>query len=198
MICKTINEVSLKQLSLQLKDGKVLVLPFDTVYGIVADPFNEEAIDKIYKIKGRDFNKPIALIFSSVEMLSRHIEIDEDLRKFIDTKVPGAYTFIFPWSDNEKNKFAKQYHNLEKVGIRIPDYKFILELVEELDQPLAATSANVSEKPNCWSIDEFVNQIEGNEHKPDLIVDAGELDKNPPSEVIDISSLANIETIRNR
>lgn len=191
------NTLDIVELGKMIKTGKTIALPFDTVYGIIADPFNDDAIDNIYKIKGRDFDKPVALIFSSAEMLKKYIDIDIDVENFIAEKVPGAYTFIFPWPESEKAKFAQRYQKLEKVGMRIPGCQPILDLVEELGHPIAATSANISGEPNCWSAEEFIEQIKDNEYKPDLIIDGGALEKNPPSEVIDISNLNQIKVLRN-
>ncbi|MEI6144236.1 MAG: L-threonylcarbamoyladenylate synthase [Candidatus Berkelbacteria bacterium] len=195
---KTIEggQIDQKYISTSIKSGQVIVLPFDTVYGLVANPFDNAAMEKIYKIKGRDFDKPIALIFSSVNMLKDYISISAAQEKFIEEKAPGAYTFILPWSDLDRKKFSSQYQKLEKIGIRIPNYEFVLNIVEELGQPVAATSANVSNMPNCWKVTNFLRQIADQQESPDLIINAGELPKNPPSEVIDISNLENIEVLR--
>ena len=191
-----IKKFEIELISATIKNGGTIVLPFDTVYGIIADPLNFDAIQKIYKVKGRDFNKPIALIFSSVSMLKRYLEVDKDAEDFVTKKIPGPYTFIFPWTDDEKIKFAPQYQKLDKIGVRIPDSKYILDLVDYLDQPIAATSANISGEPNCWSADEFVSQIKNNTVKPYLIFDGGPIEKNQPSQVIDISSLSDIKVLR--
>ncbi|MFA5158349.1 MAG: L-threonylcarbamoyladenylate synthase [Patescibacteria group bacterium] len=191
------KKLDIKKIAQEINSGKAIVLPFDTVYGLVANPFNTDAMNKIYNIKGRDFNKPIALIFSSVDMVKQYINLDKKVETFIKAKTPGAYTFIFPWSKKERSHFANQYHSLEKVGIRIPDNKNILDLIKKLGQPIAATSANVSDQPNCWSVQEFESQIKDNEYQPDLIIDGGVLSKNPPSEVVDISNIEEIKILRN-
>lgn len=193
---KLIENFDLEQSSKIIKNGGTVVLPFDTVYGIIADPFNDDAIKKLYEIKGRNFNKPIALIFSSLAMLKKYIKVDSDAEKFITEKVPGPYTFIFPWSKDEKAKFAKHYQNFDKVGIRIPNFQNILNLVDALDQPIAATSANISGAPNCWSPDDFINQIKNKSDKPNLLIDGGQLEKNLPSTVIDISSTNDFKILR--
>ncbi|MCX6810903.1 MAG: L-threonylcarbamoyladenylate synthase [Candidatus Berkelbacteria bacterium] len=198
MKIEKINQLKIDSICQMIKSGQIVVLPFDTVYGLVANPFDDTAIQRIYDIKGRDFDKPIALIFSSVEMLTKYISISKDQEGFIRDRVPCAYTFILPWSKGDKEKFSPQYQKLGKIGIRIPDYKFILELVEKLDQPIAATSANVSGMENCWAVNDFQKQIRNQTEKPDLIIDTSELAKNPPSEVIDISNIENISTLRSR
>jgi L-threonylcarbamoyladenylate synthase len=188
---------SADQIIESVRGGKVVVLPFDTVYGLVANPFDELAIEKIYKIKGRSFDKPIALIFSSVEMLKKYISISAEQEKYILSKTPGAHTFILPWTVGDKKKFSSHYQKLEKIGLRIPDYQFILDFVGKIGQPIAATSANISGQPNCWTTDDFIDQIKNQIDEPDWIIDAGEMPKNPPSEVIDISNLQNIKILRN-
>ena len=179
-----------------IRNGETAVLPFDTVYGLAANPFCDDSMDRLYKIKGRNFNKPVALIFASIEMLKKFISISSDQEKFICQRTPGEYTFIIPWRIRDKKKFSKHYQKLEKIGARIPNYKFILDFAKEIDQPIAATSSNVSGNDNCWNVDDFLEQINNSNFKPDFIIDAGELSKNPPSEIIDISDINNIETLR--
>ena len=179
-----------------VKKGKTAVFPFDTVYGLIADPFNFAAIHRIYEIKGRDYSKPIAMIFTSVEMLKDYISLSREQEKFISDRTPGAYTFIISWQAKDRKKFSSQYQKLEKIGIRIPNHEFVLDFVKNISQPIAATSANISGMPNCWSIDDFTLQMKNSEFKPNYVVDAGKLPTNPPSEVIDISDPSSISTLR--
>lgn len=175
-----------------LKNDGTVVFAFDTVYGLVADPRSEKAIDKIYRIKGRDFKKPIALVFADMNDLDRYVDIDSNGYKKIKKLLPGSYTLI---AKNKHFKFlSKHYEKLDDLGFRIPDNKVITELIKEYDSPIAATSANVSGMDNCWSASSFLDQIQNQEFKPDLVIDSGKIEENKPSKVID---LTNNKVIRN-
>ncbi len=195
---KVINKIDAATIIEAISSGKTVVMPFDTVYGLMANPFDDLAMEKIYQIKGRDFNKPIALIFSSIHMLKKFIPlISTETERYIAEKVPGGYTFILPWSKKDRRKFSLHYQKLDKIGFRIPDNKLLLDLISQHGKPIAATSANISGKENCWSADEFINQIKNQKEKPDYIFDGGELIASQPSKVIDISSTSDIKILRN-
>jgi len=73
------------------------------------------------------------------------------------------------------------------IGVRIPNYKWLLGLAEQLNQPLAETSANISGEPATTKIKEVLKYFKGREYHPDLAIDAGNLKKSRPSKVIDLT-----------
>ncbi len=145
-----------------LKNNGIFVFPTDTVYGIGCSQSSKVAVEKIYKIKGRDFNKPLGVYFSDIDMASKYISGNVSLfKKLADTYLPGELTIIAP-----KNELIANYvvSNFDTIGIRIPRNTFLLELINQLGQPIVGTSANLSNLPSAKTAKEaytiFENQIE--------------------------------------
>ncbi|CAB3980790.1 yrdC domain-containing, mitochondrial-like [Paramuricea clavata] len=134
-----------------LKEGKVIALPTDTVYGIAALAQSTDAVQKLYEIKGRHFEKPIAISVGNIQDVHKwgKTTLDEDI---LSQLLPGAVTLVFE-RQPELNTELNPYTSL--VGIRIPDYEFIRQLAIHCDSPLALTSANKSATKSSLDIKEF-------------------------------------------
>ena len=166
-----------------IKQGKAVVCPTDTIYGLIADATSEEAIKRVLRIKKRQDKKPIPVFVKDVAMAKRLALINEKQEKFLTKVWPGKVTVIFR---------LKKDCNLPKIftgtiGLRIPDYRLIKVLLEKLDRPLIGTSANISGRPGSTKIKEVLSQFEGQKNHPDLFVDAGNLELNKPSTIIDLT-----------
>jgi L-threonylcarbamoyladenylate synthase len=156
-----------KQVIEVLGKGGIALLPFDTVYGFICDPKNEEAIERIFKLKERNINKTIGIAVSSLEQSKEIAKID-DQEAFMKFKIPGKYTFILKAKDQSLSKYC--YHN-STVGVRIPDQELILMVASKFG-PIAQTSANKSGKPNCLSISDIQAQFSSDElNSVDLVID---------------------------
>jgi L-threonylcarbamoyladenylate synthase len=162
--------------------GGVAVIPTDTVYGIIADATNEEAIKKIYKIKRRDYSKPLIIMVSSIEMLLRYVDNVSLMEKEIINKYwPGKLTILF----KKNNKLSSFINNGgEYVGIRLPDNEDIIKLINMLEKPLVSTSANISEKDTVVSVDLLEEELANN---IDYIYDGGVL-SDVPSTIIKVDN----------
>lgn len=176
--------------------GKTVVLPFDTVYGLVANPFSETGMKNLYAIKGRDFNKPIALIFSDVKGILKYVKISKEQFNFMDSRLPGPFTFLLKIKSSSKKRLSSCYKNLKLIGVRVPNQPLVLDLVSTIGQPIAATSANISGGDNCWSVNDFLQQIKNSDTFPNFIVDAGKIVKNQPSKIFDLSDIKKIKELR--
>jgi len=113
-----------------IKNGKILVLPTDTVYGIAANALDVNAVKKIYELKKRNNNKPINILVSNIEMVKKAVkEISEVEEKIIEQFFPGALTIVF-----KKSKLIPDIvtSGLDTIGIRMPENKFLLELIESV------------------------------------------------------------------
>ncbi len=154
-----------------LKRGLVLVCPTDTVYGLICDASNKKAVERIYKIKKRPREKLIPVFVSNIKMAKKLADINSGQEKFLNKVWPGPVTAVFHY---------------KKPGIRIPNYKFVLDLIKHIG-PLAETSANISGGPPTTKIKEVLKYFKGREHRPDLILDAGDLKPAKPSQVIDLT-----------
>lgn len=162
---------NLKKAIKAIKEGKVLVCPTDTVYGLICDFSNKKAVERLYKIKKRPKWKLLPIFVKDIKMAKKFSDIDFRQEKFLKTVWPGKVTAVF-------------HH--KKPGIRIPNYKFVFNLVKHIG-PLAETSANISGKPASTKIKDVLRQFEGKRYQPDLVIDAGNLPKAKPSKVIDLT-----------
>jgi len=153
-----------------LKDGGVIVFPTDTVYGLLADYNNEKAIKRIYQIKKRD-KKPLPVFVKDIEMAKKLAIMSSKTEEFLNKVWPGKVTVILKKKDGSGT-----------IGLRVPDYPLLNELLEKINKPLAQTSANISGKGSLYQIEKVKKQIKG----ADLIVDVGDLSRSLPSTVIDL------------
>lgn len=135
-----------------LNDSGVIALPTDTLYGIAARVDDSKALDRIYKIKGRDPNKPIAVCVSALEQIDKVADIGGLNKNVLPSLLPGPLTIVLKRSPN-LNKDLNP--NISNIGVRIPDHNFIRAISDELDCPLALTSANKSGETSPLHIDDF-------------------------------------------
>lgn len=157
-------------------NGTVLLVPTETVYGLVCRASDKDAAKKIYELKKRSENKPFALFVHNLEALKKTDALLLPAAEKLASKLcPGPITIIVP----DKS-------GLSKTGFRIPDHNFILKLLRELGEPLASTSANLSGKPPALTVDEALADFNG---EPELAVDNGPLPENAiASTVVDFSA----------
>ncbi|MEK9134770.1 MAG: L-threonylcarbamoyladenylate synthase [Patescibacteria group bacterium] len=160
-----------------IKNGGVIICPTDTVYGLICDATNKKAVAKVFKIKKRPKNKPLPIFIKDLKMAKELAQIDEKQEKFLRKVWPGAVTVILK-SRKQKDK---------TIGLRIPNYKLLLGLAEQLNRPLTGTSANLSGQPASGNIKKVLKQFENQKYQPDLVIDAGNLPKSKPSKIIDLT-----------
>jgi len=170
--------------SLIIKNGGIVAAPFDTVYGFIADPYNESAVARLNEIKGRGDTKTIGLATFSIDKIEEIADIDNEQTEFVRMRTPGKFTFIL--KDNRNNKISDFCKRGETVAVRIPDSLLILKIAENAGAFLAQTSANKSGQQNCYSIEEITSQFGGLDQF-DLVVDGGVLSASPPSELWDLT-----------
>ena len=169
-----------------LKSGGLIILPFDTVYGIVCDAANETAVKKIYALKERSFNKPLGIVIPHYSAIEKQIDLSKSARDFIDERVPGRFTFIVHLKDTD---FISAYcQKNDAVAIRIPDSEFIYSLSLDFGKPLAQTSANRAGNsdiagPSGLAAQFTVSQLSS----VDLIIDGGEISHPLPSTIFDLT-----------
>ncbi len=166
--------------------GQVIVCPTDTVYGLLADATNNKAVEKVFEIKKRDKKKAIPIFIKDTEMANKLAIMDKNLEEFLKELWPGKVTVALKRKKNcglPKTLFGGK----KTIGLRIPNYKLVNEILEKVAKPLTGTSANISGLASSTKIEEILEQFEGQETKPDLILDAGNLPESFPSTVVDFS-----------
>jgi L-threonylcarbamoyladenylate synthase len=166
-----------------LKAGGIVAYPTETFYGLGADATNEKAIQKIFAVKGRNFNNPISLIIAKEENLPELVqEVPESARKLIQAFWPGALTIVFQASRNVSPLLTA---GTGKIGIRLSGYVSARSIAERLGKPITATSANKSGSPECTTAQEVADQIGD---KVDAIIDLGVTPGGKGSTIIDVTS----------
>ncbi len=158
------------------KDG-VIAYPTDTLYGLGCLMSRKKAVDRINAIKHRDARRPMSILCSSMEMLSRFARhIDTPVFKQLKRMFPGPYTAILPASRDVPRYLQPR----QDVGIRIPDQAFCKALVDLLGEPILTTSCNLSGEPpiqTSWEIEAELG------HALDLVIDCGEPSGTPSTVV---------------
>lgn len=185
------DKKEIKKIITALNNGAVLVLPTDTVYGLVCDAENTKALEKIFAIKKRPKSKPLLLFVENIKKAQEISYIDKKNKKIIKEKWPGKFTFIL----NVKTNFSPLISKDKTVGIRVPNYKFLNLILKNFKKPLAQTSANISDNPASTKITNVIKEFEKKKNQPDIIIDAGNLPKSEPSTIINITK-DNIKIIR--
>lgn len=163
-----------------IKNGGIAIFPTDTVYGIGCDPFNEKAVKKIYEIKSRDVSKSLPVLTYSIETAEKIVEMDEFTKKIAKKFWPGPLTIVLKIINANLKKSLSLN---EKIAIRVPDQKCVLELLEKCDF-LVGTSANISNQSSFTDPDECFKNMENF----DIFVDGGKITSEGESTIIEIEN----------
>ena len=163
-----------------LKDGGVIVYPTDTLYAFGCDITNAKAVEKICAIKNIDPVKmPLSFVCSNISHVSNYSFIDNKLFKILKSCLPGPFTFLLKGNSNLPKLFKKK----NVVGIRIPDNKIALAIVEALGNPILSSSVPINEDEIEYSTDpELIEEFFGS--RVDCVIDAG-IGETEPSTIID-------------
>ena len=139
---ETLIGYDIKRAAELLRNGELVAVPTETVYGLAANALNEEAVLKIYHAKDRPRFNPLILHIDSFEKIKKYVsEIPGDCIKLAAAFSPGPITFLLDKKDSVPDLVTA---GSKKVAIRIPDHSLLTELLGQLDFPLAAPSANPS------------------------------------------------------
>lgn len=165
-----------------LNEGGIVAYPTESFYALGVKATDEEAIERLFKLKERPFDKPLPVIAGDIKTLKSIVkEIPPKAEPLISRYWPGALTLIFEALDNIPDLLTGK---TGKVAVRIPAEGFALYLVRKAGFPITATSANPSSMPPASSAkvvrDYFDDRI-------DLIVDGGETPGGLPSTIIDVT-----------
>lgn len=164
----------------ELEEGKVVVFPTDTVYGLLADATNKQAVDKVLQIKGRK-RKPLPVFVRDIVMAGEFAVIESRDEELLQEYWPGKVTAVF----NSKGALPVNTGTLGTIGLRIPDYPLLNLVLEKVGVPIIGTSANLSGNSPILSGKEVIAEFAGRTYTPDVLYDAGDLPFSLPSSVVD-------------
>ncbi len=177
------DESLIAEASSILRAGGVVAYPTETFYGLGADGQIEDAIKKIFLIKGRNFKNPISVIIGNANDVRGLVEeIPEFALHLMEKFWPGALTIIFKASPDVSPLLTA---GTGKIGIRLSSHPVATALANKLGHPITATSANLSGKHECTSADEV---IQGIGDQIDAVMDGGQTPGGSGSTIIDVTT----------
>lgn len=175
------DERIVEQAVTALRAGEPIVLPTDTVYGLCADPYRPDPVQRLYELKGRAAKQPTALVAADLETL---IECVPELKG--RSVLPGPFTLIFP---NPARRFRWLTGDRpETIGVRVPELSGPGRAVLDAVGAIAATSANLPGQPDPRTLKAVPDEIR---EACGALVDGGEL-PGTPSTIIDLTGPAPI------
>ncbi len=175
------KEENLKEIANTIKNGGLVLFPTETVYGIGTNGLNANAVEKLYKVKKRSLKNPINLLVSDIKMVEKitnkisHVEY-ELMKAFF----PGPFTLIL-----QKNDIVPQIvtANSNYVGVRMPNHKIAIKLVEFAGVPVAAPSANVSGELSATDFNDIIDKFS---NSLDFAIDGGKTNIGIESTIVKV------------
>lgn len=195
--------------------SKVVMHATETCYGLAADIFDSEALNRLYKIKKMPASKPVSMMVRDLGEAERYAEFDDLARRLAEKFWPGPLTLVLPRKRGEERErgeagggaeagggglgkqagvgaagggvpdFFNPGH--ETVGIRCPDSEIARALIQLNGRPLTTTSANISGRPEVYEVIDYLNQLEEFDEVPDLVIDSGKIAERKPSTIVKIA-----------
>lgn len=162
-----------------VKKGGIVIFPTDTVYGIGCDPFNDKAVRRIYRIKGREDSKQLPVLGFSIYEISKIAIFDKLSERFAVRFWPGPLTLIL---DVKEEKIAKSLGLDKKIAVRVPSHPCISKLLKEC-KLLVGTSANLSGQLSAADSKEIIGKLEGY----DILLDGGRISNPVESTIVEVS-----------
>lgn len=183
MNTKVIDILNIDSAAKCLKDGGTVVFPTETVYGLGADAFNIDAIDKIYKAKGRPSDNPLIVHISDRGDVNKlALYVSEKAELLMDKFWPGPLTVILKKKPEVPSKVTG---GLDTVAVRFPSNKTAVELIKKSGVLVAAPSANLSGSPSPTKCEDVISDLNG---RVDYIIDDTGCEIGLESTVVDAST----------
>ncbi|MFA6796785.1 MAG: L-threonylcarbamoyladenylate synthase [Bacilli bacterium] len=173
----------------ELDSNMVIAFPTETVFGLAASSKSKEAFDNLVKIKRRPPDKPFTLMCGTNVDLNEYAYIDNNVKKILDAFTPGPITLLLKPKDNLPPYLTL---NSNKIGIRIPGSKSLLNFLNSLSFPLLVPSANKSGSSPLKNATEVYNEFVG---EISSVVE-GDCQGGLPSTIVDLSKANEIHLIR--
>ena len=177
------QKTEIEEIAALIRSGEAVAIPTETVYGIAADCFNVNAVEKIYLAKGRPSDNPLIVHISRLEEIYSLVEdVPEKAKELMNKYWPGPLTVILPKKSSVPDKVSG---GLSTVAVRMPSHPVARAIIEAAGTPLAAPSANISGFPSPTSFSYVKDDMCG---RLPAIVDGGDCDFGIESTVITLAA----------
>jgi len=168
-----------------LKDGKIVLHPTETCYGLAVDPTNREALEALYDLKNMPEDKPLSIMVSSVDMAYQYGLFSDYAKSIVEQFWPGPVSIMVMKRKASLPDFFNKGNNY--ISIRYSSDPKCTKMIEILGKPIVTTSANLSGKPHCYSVPDIKKQFGVRRFdKLGFVVDDGRIPENPPSTIVKI------------
>jgi L-threonylcarbamoyladenylate synthase len=165
-----------------LRQGSVVAYPTETLYGLGVDPFHEEALERLYKLKGRPSTMPVSILVKDLAMLEKvTLDLSEPAMRLIESFLPGPLTLVLPARPRLSRRLTS---GTGKVGIRISSHPLIEQLFASYPAPITTTSANPTGQPDARDARTILSYFP---QGIDCILDAGPVSGGIGSTVVDVT-----------
>ena len=189
MYTSNINDRFMNEIIDTLRNGGIIIYPTDTLYAIGCNALNNNAIERICKLKGINPQRTnLSIICSDISQASQYARIDNNAYKLLRDNFPGAFTFILPTAST----LPKVFKGRKTVGVRVPDNVIAREIASQLGNPILTTSIECDDPDDAINPQAIAMKYE---RDVDLFIDGGYGDITP-STIIDCTDSAEPEIIR--
>lgn len=172
-----------------LREGGIVAMPTDTVYGLITVASNSAAVDRVYDAKARDPAQPMPLFVGDIEQAAIIVELNDAARRLAERFWPGALTIVLPRKASFRTRAAA---GGETIGVRAPADPLLREMAQQLG-PLTGTSANLAGREECHDAAAVRAQLGD---RVDCIVDAAPLATGKPSTIVDLTDGRHARVLR--
>ena len=167
-----------------LRLGGAIVYPTDTLYALGANAMEPQSIERVFKIKNREREKPLPIAVRNIKWAKELSFIYKREERFLNKVWPGSTTVVLPKRNVVPDILTA---GRPSVAMRIPDHQFVEKLLARFGYPITSTSANVSGQAPSRKMSDIIGLFEKSEYQPTLVIDAGDLPESEPSTVIDLT-----------
>lgn len=188
------DDINIENVVEALKQGKTIVYPTETCYGLGCDATNEEAVEKVFQIKQRQKDKPVLVIAADIGMMMEYVRWPLVLTHIAEKYWPGPLSVVSQLKEDIElpSGIVGEGNTL---AFRITEHPLARALSENLGKPIVSTSANTASYKSPYDIESVVAMFENAENKPDILIDAGALPHHSPSTVVRVLN-GEVEVLR--
>jgi L-threonylcarbamoyladenylate synthase len=173
---------ALQEAAKWIRNGGLVALPTDTLYGLAADPFRRDAVARVFAVKGRPDGRPLPLLAADADQVTSRLGPLSPLAERMSAKFwPGPLTLLVPAPAALASGVTG---GSGRVGVRVPANAIARAICRAADRPITATSANRSGEPATADPNEVERALGGD---LDLLIDAGPTPGGPPSTIVDVT-----------